>query len=429
MRLVRWILPGRVRSALSVAVVLVLWAGSPANAVPVAPAEEPSEPAAAGYRFERQWDVTGSVTEIQAVTTAAGGGVWVASADRVMTKYSAKGKQLARWQTRKVVSGGLARDAAGNLHATFTSNYADRESGGVAVYTPSGRLLRTYFAPVGDGSFHDHNPLDVAIDEAGNSYTVDPVKNLISRFAPDGTYLGSTGSTGVGPGQFQGVGSIEVHKGSLFVADGGNHRIQQLTADGDFIRSFGQLGTAPGQLRRPNALAFGPGGNLFVLDGNSLIGANTRVQEFTPRGRFVGHFGRDRFSSVISDVAVDSRSRVYVGGRLANQVRGVATFVKVKAGRPRVVSDQLVAKRGATQVRIRCVGDTACAGKVRIKGAGRLVAHDGYRVRAGATSSTAVSLTAKGRRLMKQRSRVRVEVALIGRDGGRVVARMLMRRR
>jgi len=38
---------------------------------------------------------------------------------------------------------------------------------------------------------------------------------------------------------------------------------------------------------RPNAVAFGPNGNVFVSDGY----ANQRVVEFTPEGKFVRIFG------------------------------------------------------------------------------------------------------------------------------------------
>ena len=54
---------------------------------------------------------------------------------------------------------------------------------------------------------------------------------------------------------------------------------------------------------RPNAVAFGPNGNVFVSDGY----ANQRVVEFTPEGKFVRIFGGKKGKG-------GSRSRRFVHG-------------------------------------------------------------------------------------------------------------------
>ena len=81
---------------------------------------------------------------------------------------------------------------------------------------------------------------------------------------------------------------------------------------------------------RPNAVAFGRTGNVFVSDGY----ANQRVVEFTPEGKFVRIFGGkkgkgDGEMAMVHGVAIDAQGRVYATDSDNQRVRRVRRARKV----------------------------------------------------------------------------------------------------
>jgi hypothetical protein len=89
-------------------------------------------------------------------------------------------------------------------------------------------------------------PTDVAWDRAGNIYIADGIgpNNRVAKFDKDGRFITHWGSTGSGPGQFNGVKAIAVDaQGNVYVADAGNKRIQVFDGQGTFKSEFGHVGT------------------------------------------------------------------------------------------------------------------------------------------------------------------------------------------
>jgi hypothetical protein len=77
----------------------------------------------------------------------------------------------------------------------------------------------------------------LAVDDAGNIYTLDPKDVRIRVFDPDGKHLRSFGRKGQGPGEFSGPGSLRILPDNILeVFDVLNSRLSYFTLDGKSLR-------------------------------------------------------------------------------------------------------------------------------------------------------------------------------------------------
>jgi streptogramin lyase len=105
--------------------------------------------------------------------------------------------------------------------------------------------------------------------------------------------------------------------GSVWATDSVDHTVRKFSPTGQLLLTLGKHKVAGDNasqdtFNRPNAVGFGPRGQVFVSDGY----ANSRVVEFTPEGKFVRIFGGrkgtgDGEMGIVHGVAVDSQGRVY----------------------------------------------------------------------------------------------------------------------
>lgn len=98
----------------------------------------------------------------------------------------------------------------------------------------------------------------------------------------------------------------------LYVADSKAHQIVVFdAATAKRVSAFGRRGEGDGEFNFPTSLAFGPEGNLFVVDQ-----INSRVQVFDPGGEYLDEFGNlgVGFANFVrpKDIAVDEVGFVYV---------------------------------------------------------------------------------------------------------------------
>lgn len=129
----------------------------------------------------------------------------------------------------------------------------------------------------GNGQFR--NAAGIALDDEGNIYVTDVNNSRVQKFSPDGVFLTSWGTAGTGSGEFWGPWAVAVAGGVVYVSDNTLNRIQKFTTDGSFLKKWGSQGTAPGQFLNPTGIAISGDGKVYVADQN-----NTRVQRFSDDG-------------------------------------------------------------------------------------------------------------------------------------------------
>jgi hypothetical protein len=135
-----------------------------------------------------------------------------------------------------------------------------------------------------------NRPADVAWDRAGNIYVADGIgtTNRVAKFDREGAFIRHWGSTGAGPGQFNGVKALAVDaQGNVYVADAGNRRIQVFDADGVFRSEFGNVGT-------PLAMCItrGPTQFLYISHAGDQDGMeDAAIYKVQLDGKVIGSFG------------------------------------------------------------------------------------------------------------------------------------------
>ena len=137
--------------------------------------------------------------------------------------------------------------------------------------------------------------------------------NQVVKFSPEGKVLmviGTPGTAGAPPEALDQPNDVIVApNGEILVSEGhsyeGPHgRISRFSSDGTFLGSFGEYGSGPGQFRIPHAMAFDSQGRLFVADRG-----NNRIQIFDGEYNFVDEW--DQFGRP-NDVFIDENDTMYV---------------------------------------------------------------------------------------------------------------------
>ena len=201
----------------------------------------------------------------------------------------------------------------------------------------------------GTGDDQFKTPVGVAVDRAGNVFTIDTNNNRVQVFTTGGAFLRKWGSLGHGAGQFLGPVSIALDpNGILYVADGPEHGVQKFTATGtrlgtwgvgisniaadpmgffyaagfwfgvEFHSTFGKF-NSDGWLQAswpyvgaPNGLAVDAAGNVYAADD-----FNERMTKYSSSGQVLAQWGSLGYGHIGElwqpvRVAVDAAGVVYV---------------------------------------------------------------------------------------------------------------------
>lgn len=145
-------------------------------------------------------------------------------------------------------------------------------------------VLDENFGEVGRGRNEVREPMDVALAPDGVVAVVDRDREALVLFSDSGRWLRSFGGPrGEGDLSLRRPSAVGVDgEGRLWVVDTGNHRIVVTGTDGRIVNTVGSLGTAEGRFRYPSDVTFGRDGRVYVADTG-----NDRIQVFSTQGRFL----------------------------------------------------------------------------------------------------------------------------------------------
>jgi DNA-binding beta-propeller fold protein YncE len=138
----------------------------------------------------------------------------------------------------------------------------------------------------GPGQFNGVGSLD--IDSEGNVYVQDKNNYGIQKFASNGEYLLERGENGNDDGQFLWLSGICVDNDkNIFVSDREPNdsdpcKIQKFDSQGNFILRFGEYGTNEGQFHMPLGMNIDVNNYLYICDTS-----NKRIQKFNVEAEFI----------------------------------------------------------------------------------------------------------------------------------------------
>lgn len=274
-----------------------------------------------GYMFADTWgepgNEPGQFREPIGLAIAGTGEVFVGEAGRRRIQIFSQKGEVHR-QIGPVLENGDTLRRPMHIAVSNSSLYVpDFNTDRVHVLSHQGASLRTLDASGLKTGFDA--PGGVGVDEDGHIYVGDFYNHRVLRFREDGTLdrqWGTADSTGTAPGRFAYPTDVApLPDGGFVVADAYNHRIQRFnTADTvAWTRPTDQTwaDSTTGTFNVATAVAAGPTGHIFVADFY-----NHRIQEFTPKGKFVQAFGEKgagdgQFERPV-DVDVGPDGRLYV---------------------------------------------------------------------------------------------------------------------
>jgi len=267
-----------------------------------------------GFLFEFDGSVGegGTFIEPKAVALDGAGNIYVADAEDfepfgLIQKFDSAGNYLDDFTVDS--PRGVAVLSSGNI---VVIDAWDQEE--IDVYNAAGILQFSFDGTTGGGDLFD-KPKGVAVDGSDKIYVADSDNDQIQIFNSAGSFLSKFGSFC----KLFGFGSPTA---GCVDPDGG-----------------GPLELGDGQFNRPNGIAVGSTGIIYVADDN-----NDRIQLFDSSGSFLAKIGSsgsgDAEFDDLRDVAVDSSGKFYVADEDNNRIQVFDT------GTPPVTACEIFASAG-----------------------------------------------------------------------------------
>lgn len=158
-------------------------------------------------------------------------------------------------------------EGTGNGEFSYVSSIAIDSSGNVFVadevrvqkFTNNGAFL-SIFAATGEVK-------GMAIDAADNVYVSLPAVSQIAKYSSAGALLGSFGTLGDQPEEFDSPGSLTIDAaGNIYVADEANKRMQVFSSGFEYLYEVTGFGPAESWYIMPFDIDVSPAGETFVAD-------------------------------------------------------------------------------------------------------------------------------------------------------------------
>lgn len=263
-----------------------------------------------------------------------GGDNCVMSDDPPVMRFAPDGTLLTSFGADMFVRPhGMYVDADGNVWVTDgrgareteleAAPDAAKKGNQVVKFSTEGKVLMVIGTPGTAGAPPEalDQPNDVIVAPNGEilvseGHSYEGPHGRISRFSSDGTFLGSFGEYGSGPGQFRIPHAMAFDsQGRLFVADRGNNRIQIFDAEYNFVDEWDQFG-------RPNDVFIDENDTMYVPDSESGDGRNPGMR----RGVYIGnardgsvhafippHENNSPYGTIGEGVTLDAAGHIFIG--------------------------------------------------------------------------------------------------------------------
>jgi sugar lactone lactonase YvrE len=229
---------------------------------------------------------------------------------------------------------GLAVDPNGNVYVTdFFDNQIER-------FTSDGSYSGLVWGSAGLAQGQFNRPVGIAAG-ALDVYVADRDNSRIQRFDLQGNSLGLWGSPGDADGQFAGPQDVTIAPdGHVYVSDNVNYRVQSFSAAGVFLSKFNTLAPA-GDVFRPQSVAFSPGGDLYIIDGQANFSRVLKVRD---------EVAPPVLGKAVNVDVVKGTVLVAVRGSGARASQKGLTFVPLSEGRQIPTGSFLDTKRGTVEL-------------------------------------------------------------------------------
>ncbi len=201
------------------------------------------------------------------------GGLLKLNTDEVM---SGSGSQLGQFNGPRGMA--IAKDGTIYVADAHNNRIVHLSADLKTVINAWGTFADVLKGPAPEGTFNE--PWDVAVGPDGSVYVADTFNFRIQKFSADGKFVKMWGYFGQAekPEAFWGPRGLAFDsKGRLFVTDTGNKRVVIFTADGEAVGSFGTSGFEPGQFDEPVGIAIDKQDNVYIADT-----WNQRIQVLAP---------------------------------------------------------------------------------------------------------------------------------------------------
>ena len=221
----------------------------------------------------------------------------------------------------------IAVDSTGAVYVADLNNYRVQKYNSSLVYK---RTFGVTGVPYLTDAYHYNNPMDVAVDEAGNMAIVEDwgrgQRLIVLDANGDSKFtIGEPGIAGNDGDHFNDPRGVAFDStGNVYVAECGNHRVQIFSSTGTLLATLGSgPGTGEQNFSCPAGVAVDGSGNIYVADSD-----NHRIQIFDSSRAHVATIGvtgvpgtNNAHFNWPNDVEVDAGGNIFVADTANHRVQ------------------------------------------------------------------------------------------------------------